>query len=107
MKLLILVSLMCLCSTVTADLRVGIASKSLTDQDVYYILKCDHQTRCISAAMVDRAIYVEDLRTNRVIKGILRPTETTSTTIDFCSLSAKLRLVYRSCDVRTISEASQ
>lgn len=91
-------------SLTMADLRVGVASKILPYQETYYILKCEPGTRCITAAMVDRAVYVEDLRTQRIIKGVLRPNDATDTLIDYCALGAQMKLEYRRCAVRSITE---
>lgn len=91
-------------SLAMADLRVGIASKILPYQETYYVLKCEPGMRCITAAMVDRAVYVEDLRTQRIIKGVLRPTDATDTLIDYCTLSIRMKLEYRRCTFQAITE---
>ena len=91
-------------SLAMADLRVGITSKILPYQETYYVLKCEPRVKCITAAMVDRAVYVEDLRAQRIIKGVLRPNDVTDTLIDYCTLSARLELEYRRCAVQNITE---
>ena len=91
-------------SLAMADLRVGITSKILPYQETFYVLKCELGTRCITAAMADRATYVEDLQTQRIIKGVLRPNNATDILIDYCALSALMKLEYRRCAVQAITE---